>query len=63
MADITCKELKERIDAGEELNIVDVREQNEFDEYNIGAKLLPMSEALHNSSTAKPLYHFTNILN
>lgn len=44
MADITCKELKERVEAGEELNIVDVREQDEFDEYNIGAKLIPLSE-------------------
>jgi len=44
MADISCKELKERKDAGEELIIIDVREQDEFDEFNIGAKLIPMSE-------------------
>jgi len=44
MADITCAELKKRVEEGEKLNIIDVREQNEFDEYNIGATLIPMSE-------------------
>lgn len=44
MPDITCKELKKRLDDGEEPIIIDVREQDEFDEYNIGATLIPLSE-------------------
>ncbi len=42
MADITAEELKQRMDSGEKLNIIDVREQYEFDEFNIGAKLIPL---------------------
>ncbi len=42
--DITIEELKERIDKGEKLNLIDVREEYEFDEFNIGAKLIPLGE-------------------
>jgi len=42
MQDITVEELKTRIDNGEKLNLIDVREQWEFDEYNIGAMLIPL---------------------
>ncbi|CCH51281.1 Rhodanese domain protein [Fibrisoma limi BUZ 3] len=42
--DITVQELKERLDKGEQLNIIDVREPNEYEEYNIGAKLIPLGE-------------------
>jgi rhodanese-related sulfurtransferase len=44
MADITVSELKERLDAGEEINIIDVREAWEYDEFNIGGKLIPLGE-------------------
>ncbi len=44
MEDITVKELKERMDAQEKLNIIDVREEHEFDEFNIGATLIPLGE-------------------
>ncbi|MEY2793257.1 MAG: hypothetical protein RJA76_1249 [Bacteroidota bacterium] len=44
MEDITVKELKERMDAHEQLNIIDVREEYEFDEFNIGATLIPLGE-------------------
>jgi len=44
MSDITTDELKQRMDAGEKLNIIDVREVHEFEEYNIGAKLIPLGE-------------------
>ena len=43
MEDITVTELRERMDKGEKLNIIDVREQYEFDEFNIGGKLIPLS--------------------
>lgn len=42
--DITIEELKERMDKGEQLNLIDVREEYEFDEFNIGAILIPLGE-------------------
>ncbi len=42
MQTITVEELKSRIDAGEKLNIVDVREPHEHAEFNIGGKLFPL---------------------
>jgi rhodanese-related sulfurtransferase len=44
MADITSEELKERIDKGEPLNVIDVREVDEYAEYNIGAINIPLGE-------------------
>lgn len=44
MTNITVTELKNRIDAGEELHIIDVREPSEYAEYNIGAKLIPLGQ-------------------
>ena len=40
--DIDVKELKERIESGEKLVIIDVREPYEYEEYNIGAKNIPL---------------------
>jgi rhodanese-related sulfurtransferase len=42
MQTITPEELKARIDAGEQLNIVDVREPHENAEFNIGGVLVPL---------------------
>ena len=42
MQQITVEELKQRLDAGERLHILDVREPDEYAEYNIGGKLLPL---------------------
>ncbi len=42
--DITIEELKDRMDKGEKLNLIDVREEYEFDEFNIGATLIPLGE-------------------
>jgi len=42
--DITVQELKERLDKGEQLNLIDVREPNEYEADNIGAKLIPLSD-------------------
>lgn len=41
--DITVEELKQRMDAGEDLLIIDVREPHEFEEFNIGAMLIPLA--------------------
>ncbi|MCA0427907.1 MAG: rhodanese-like domain-containing protein [Bacteroidetes bacterium] len=42
MQDITVQELKERIGKGEKLTIIDVREPHEYEEFNIGAQLIPL---------------------
>ncbi|MCW3121746.1 MAG: oxidase [Flavipsychrobacter sp.] len=44
MTNITVEELKSRIDAGEQLNIIDVREPAEYAEYNIGGELIPLGK-------------------
>lgn len=44
MADITTDELKERMDKGETLIVIDVREPHEYEEFNIGATLIPLGE-------------------
>jgi rhodanese-related sulfurtransferase len=46
MKNITVEELKSRMDAGEKLNIIDVREPGEYAEYNIGAKLIPLGKIM-----------------
>ncbi|MCD6062219.1 MAG: oxidase [Flavipsychrobacter sp.] len=46
MKEITVEELKQRVDAGEKLNIIDVREPAEYAEDNIGAKLLPLGNIM-----------------
>ena len=44
MENITVEEVKKRMDAGEELHLVDVREPYENAEFNIGGILLPLGE-------------------
>jgi rhodanese-related sulfurtransferase len=46
MKNITVDELKKRMDAGEQLHIIDVREPDEYAEYNIKAKLVPLGKIL-----------------
>lgn len=40
--DITVVELKQRLDAGENFIFIDVREPHEFEEFNLGASLIPL---------------------
>ena len=42
MQTITVEEVKARLDAGESLHLVDVREPSEHAEFNIGGILLPL---------------------
>ena len=42
MQTITVEALKEILDAGEKINLVDVREPHEHAEFNIGGLLLPL---------------------
>ncbi len=44
MVVITNDEVKQRLDAGEKLNLVDVREPHENAEFNIGGLLLPLGK-------------------
>lgn len=44
MQNITVEELKSRLDAGEKLNIIDVREPHENAEFNIGGTLYPLGK-------------------
>ncbi len=42
MTNITPEEVKQRLDAGEKINLIDVREPHENAEFNIGGKLIPV---------------------
>ena len=44
MQPISVEELKARLDAGETLNLLDVREPHEREEFNIGGKFLPLGK-------------------
>ncbi|MCW3464037.1 rhodanese-like domain-containing protein [Chitinophaga nivalis] len=44
MQNITAEELKQRIDNGEALHIVDVREPHEHADFNIGGVLVPLGQ-------------------
>lgn len=44
MQNITAEEVKERLDNGEALNLVDVREPHEHAEFNIGGILFPLGK-------------------
>lgn len=41
---ITAEEVKTRLDSGEQLNLIDVREPHENAEFNIGGILLPLGK-------------------
>ena len=43
MEDIHCTELKQRMSNPEELNVIDVREINEYQQINIGGQNLPLA--------------------
>jgi rhodanese-related sulfurtransferase len=46
--DITAEELKKRIESGEKPFIIDVREEYEYNEDNIGGVLIPLGSLPHN---------------
>jgi rhodanese-related sulfurtransferase len=46
MREITVEELKARVDAGEKLNVIDVREPDEYAETNMGVPLIPLGNIL-----------------
>ena len=44
--DIQVKELKDRLEQGEDVLLVDVREPYEHEEFNIGGMLIPMGNLM-----------------
>ncbi len=44
MRSITVEQLKARMDAGEKIHLIDVREPDEYKEFNIGAQLVPLGK-------------------
>ena len=44
MTNITAEELKQRMDAGEKINLVDVREPDERAAFNIGGLFVPLGK-------------------
>lgn len=48
MKEILPVELKERLDKGETIQLIDVRETFEHQAYNIGGKLIPLGDIMQN---------------
>ena len=46
MKEVTVKELKAMIDNKEDFQLIDVREEHEFDICNLNGKLIPMGEVM-----------------
>jgi rhodanese-related sulfurtransferase len=44
MKNITVEELKQKIDSGEKINLIDCREPSEYEEANLGGKLIPLGK-------------------
>ena len=42
--DITVQELKQKLDNNEEFLFIDVRETHEYEEFNLGAQLIPLGD-------------------
>ena len=58
MQSITATALLQKINNKEDFQLVDVREPEEHDEFNIGGQLIPLGEIahqLHKISTDKPV--------
>ena|SRR5688572_30738913 len=48
MKEITVKELKKMMDEKQDFQLIDVREEMEFDHCNIGGELIPMGTVMDN---------------
>ena len=45
--DITVQELKEKLDRKDNFIFIDVREPHEYEEFNLGAKLIPIGTVMN----------------
>ncbi len=53
--DITCEQVKARLVNGESFHFLDVREEWEYEEVNIGARLIPLGDLPHRLSEIESL--------
>lgn len=44
MKEISVEELKQKLDSGEKVNLIDCREPHEYEEANLGGKLVPLGK-------------------
>lgn len=44
MKEISVEELKQKLDSGSKVNLIDCREPHEYAEANLGAKLVPLAK-------------------
>jgi rhodanese-related sulfurtransferase len=44
MKHITVEELKQKLDSGEKVNLIDCREPSEYEEANLGGRLIPLGK-------------------
>jgi rhodanese-related sulfurtransferase len=45
--DITVQDLKQRLDSGEPIHLIDVREPYEYEADNLGGQLIPLGDLPH----------------
>ncbi|MFM7402202.1 MAG: rhodanese-like domain-containing protein [Bacteroidota bacterium] len=45
--DITVQELRQKLDSGEQFLLLDVREPWEYEEFNVGGKLIPVGSLMN----------------
>ncbi len=50
MKEITVQQLKQMQDAGEDFQLIDVREEHEFEEDNLNGLLIPLGEVIQRES-------------
>ena len=55
MKAITAEELKEKLESGENITLVDVRENYEHDDYNIGGINIPLAEIMSSGDKLREL--------
>jgi rhodanese-related sulfurtransferase len=55
MKEITAEALKKRLDAGDDIVLIDVREPYEHEEFNIGGELIPLAEIVSNAERFKEM--------
>ena len=53
--DIAIAELRKRISSGEQINLIDVREEWEYEEQNIGGRLIPLTSIPVRLSELEPI--------
>ncbi|MDQ1085869.1 MULTISPECIES: rhodanese-like domain-containing protein [unclassified Siphonobacter] len=53
--DISVQELKERLDKGEKINLIDVRNPDEYEEQNLGGRLITLGDLPDHLDELEPL--------